>query len=96
MPKSDPQTHPDARPLRSDAVANRERVLAAAAIAVRRDGEKVPMATIADKAGVGIGTLYRHYPSRPALLAALSRRSYGLVLDLAAPSESGAARFEPA
>jgi AcrR family transcriptional regulator len=68
------------RPLRSDAAANRERVLAAAAIAVRRDGEKVPMATIADVAGVGIGTLYRHYATRSALLAALELRSYRLVL----------------
>jgi AcrR family transcriptional regulator len=39
------------------------------------------MATIADEAGVGIGTLYRHYPTRPALLAALALRSYRLVLD---------------
>ena len=38
------------------------------------------MAMIADEAGVGIGTLYRHYPTRPALLAALTRRSFGLVL----------------
>ena len=38
------------------------------------------MATIADQAGVGIGTLYRHYPTRPALLAALTRRSFNLVL----------------
>ena len=64
----------------SDAAANRERILAAATIAVRRDGEKVPMATIADEAGVGIGTLYRHYPTRPALLAALTLRSFNLVL----------------
>jgi AcrR family transcriptional regulator len=56
-------------------------VLAAAAIAVKREGEKVPMATIAHIAGVGIGTLYRHYPTRPDLLAALARRSYRLVLD---------------
>jgi AcrR family transcriptional regulator len=70
-----------ARALRSDAAANRERVLAAAAIAVRRDGEKVPMATIADEARVGIGTLYRHYPTREALLEALALRSYRLVLD---------------
>jgi AcrR family transcriptional regulator len=70
-----------ARPLRSDAAANRDRVLAAAAIAVKREGEKVPMATIAHIAGVGIGTLYRHYPTRPDLLAALARRSYRLVLD---------------
>jgi AcrR family transcriptional regulator len=38
------------------------------------------MANIADEAGVGIGTLYRHYPTRPALLAALTRRSFNLVL----------------
>jgi AcrR family transcriptional regulator len=69
------------RALRSDAAANRERVLAAAAAAVRRDGERVPMATIAEEAGVGVGTLYRHYPTRAALLAALSRRSWDLVLD---------------
>jgi AcrR family transcriptional regulator len=68
------------RPLRSDAAANRERLLAAAAIAVKRDGERVPMATIAEDAGVGIGTLYRHYPTRPALLAALVLRSLRLVL----------------
>ena len=68
------------RRLRSDAAANRERILAAATIAVRRDGERVPMATIADEAGVGIGTLYRHYPTRPALLAALTLRSFELVL----------------
>jgi AcrR family transcriptional regulator len=69
-----------ARRPRSDAAANRERILAAATIAVRRDGERVPMATIADEAGVGIGTLYRHYPTRPALLAALTLRSFHLVL----------------
>jgi AcrR family transcriptional regulator len=68
------------RRLRSDAAANRERILAAATIAVRREGERVPMATIADEAGVGIGTLYRHYPTRPDLLAALTLRSFQLVL----------------
>jgi AcrR family transcriptional regulator len=89
-----------ARPLRSDAAANRERVLAAAAIAVRRNGEKVPMARIADEAGVGIGTLYRHYPTRPALLAALAVRSYRLVLgharaaaDSDEPAPSALAQF---
>lgn len=68
------------RRLRSDAAANRERILAAATIAIRRDGERVPMATIADEAGVGIGTLYRHYPTRPDLFAALTLRSFQLVL----------------
>lgn len=93
MPKPHAETRRVARPLRSDAAANRERVLAAAAIAVRRDGEKVPMASIADEAGVGIGTVYRHYPNRPALLAALSRRSHRLVLDYA---RSAADSEEPA
>jgi AcrR family transcriptional regulator len=81
MPEPDAQTHRITRQLRSDAAANRERVLTAAAIAIRREGDKVPMASIADRAGVGIGTLYRHYPTRPALLAAVSLRSYRLVLD---------------
>jgi AcrR family transcriptional regulator len=69
------------RRLRRDAAANRERILVAATVAVRRDGERVPMARIADEAGVGIGTLYRHYPTRPALLAALTLRSFNLVLE---------------
>ncbi len=73
-----PQTNE--RTPRSDAAANRERVLAAAAVAVRREGERVPMATIAGEAGVGIGTVYRHFPTRAALLAALSQRSWDLVL----------------
>ena len=78
------------RPLRSDAAANRERLLDAAAVAIRRDGDRVPLATIAEEAGVGIGTLYRHYPSRPALLAALVLRSFRLVLGHAhTAAESG-------
>jgi AcrR family transcriptional regulator len=82
-----------ARRPRSDAGANRERFLAAATISVRRDGEKVPMATIADEAGVGIGTLYRHYPTRPALVSALTLRSFHLVL---AHGRAAALSDEPA
>jgi AcrR family transcriptional regulator len=76
------------RELRADAVANRDRVLAAAAIAVRREGEAVPMATIAAEAGVGIATLYRSYPSREALLGALTEQSFGLVLKAAQHAEN--------
>ncbi len=68
------------RGLRRDAATNRDRVLAAAAAAVRREGAGVPLATIAADAGVGVGTLYRRYPSREALLAALTQRSFRLVL----------------
>jgi AcrR family transcriptional regulator len=89
MSKAPTHARTDARRLRSDAAANRERILAAATIAVRRDGETVPMATIADEAGVGIGTLYRHYPTRPALLAALTLRSFQLVLQHARAAAVG-------
>src|SRR6202034_2199557 len=71
------------RRLRRDAAANRDRVLAAAAAAVRREGAGVPLATIAADAGVGVGTLYRRYPSRQALLAALTHRSFQLVVGAA-------------
>jgi AcrR family transcriptional regulator len=71
------------RELRRDAADNRDRVLAAAAAAVRREGTAVPMATVAADAGVGVGTVYRHFPSREALLAALTHRSFRLVLDAA-------------
>jgi AcrR family transcriptional regulator len=81
MSEAPTQTQHSPQRLRSDAAANRERVLAAATIAVRRDGERVPMAAIAEQAGVGIGTVYRHYPTRSALLAALTLRSFRLVLD---------------
>jgi AcrR family transcriptional regulator len=71
------------RKLRRDATINRDRVLAAAAAAIRREGAGVPLATIAADAGVGVGTLYRRYPSRRALLAALTHRSFQMVLEAA-------------
>jgi AcrR family transcriptional regulator len=84
---------PPSRPPRRDARANAERLLAAAVTAMLREGRRVPMATIAEEAGVGVGTLYRHYPDRDALLAALTERSFRLVLALA---EDAAERDEPA
>lgn len=71
-----------ARRPRRDAEANRERVLAAAASAMMREGRHVPLATIAAEAGVGIGTLYRKYPDRNALLQALEHRAYGLLTEI--------------
>jgi AcrR family transcriptional regulator len=68
------------RDLRRDAAQNRDRVLTAAAAAVRGAGPGVPMATVAAQAGVGVGTVYRHFPSREALLSALTRRSFQMVL----------------
>jgi AcrR family transcriptional regulator len=88
-----PKAQSNARGLRSDAAVNRESILAAATIGVRRDGEKVPMSSIAEQAGVGIGTLYRHYPTRRALLAALTVRSFQRVL---AHARAAALSDEPA
>jgi AcrR family transcriptional regulator len=73
-------SRPADRPPRKDATRNRERVLDAAVELVRREGEKVPMARIAEQAGVGVGTVYRHFPSRQALLGALVHRSFGLAV----------------
>ena len=80
------------RRVRSDALVNAERVLAAAVTAVLREGSQVPMGTIAAEAGVGIGTLYRRYPNREALLEALTLRAFRLVLQCAENAEN---RGEP-
>jgi AcrR family transcriptional regulator len=87
------RVHPAARQPRKDALRNRERVLDAATELVRRDGEKVPMAQIAERAGVGVGTVYRHFPTREELLGALVHRSFGLAVDnaRAAAAHSGSA-----
>jgi AcrR family transcriptional regulator len=68
-----------ARRPRRDAELNRERVLAAAAAVMLRDGRHAPIAAIAAEAGVGVGTLYRSYADRQALLHALEHRAYGLL-----------------
>jgi AcrR family transcriptional regulator len=57
---------PDA-PMRADARRNRERLLAAATSAFAEHGADAPLEDIARSAGVGIGTLYRHFPTRLAL-----------------------------
>ena len=65
--------HP-ARPLRADARRNYERLLTAAAAAfAEHDADDTSLEEIARRAGVGIGTLYRHFPTRQALLEAVYR-----------------------
>jgi AcrR family transcriptional regulator len=67
------------RPLRADARRNRERILAAATAAFAADGLSVPLDEIARQAGVGPGTLYRHFPAKEALWeAVLHDRLQGL------------------
>jgi AcrR family transcriptional regulator len=60
-----------ARPKRADARRNYEKVLVAAREAFAEGGESTALEEIARRADVGIGTLYRHFPNRQALLEAL-------------------------
>jgi AcrR family transcriptional regulator len=61
------------KPLRADAQRNRTRLLEAAVHAFSQDGPEVTLDCIAKDAGVGIGTLYRHFPTRESLVDAAYR-----------------------
>ena len=69
--------------LRADARRNREGLLSAAGDAFRRDGVGASLDEIARAAGVGIGTLYRHFPTRNDLVAALVQVDLERVAQLA-------------
>src|SRR3954469_16264226 len=79
------------RPKRADARRNYEKVLAAARAAFAEGGESTALEEIARRAGVGIGTLYRHFPNRQALLEALYADEVEEVCRLAAGQLDGAA-----
>jgi AcrR family transcriptional regulator len=74
----------DARPVRVDAQRNRDRLLDAAGRAFSQDGPEVTLDAIAKDAGVGIGTLYRHFPTREALVEATYRNELARLCDAAA------------
>lgn len=67
-PRARPNTP---RPLRADAQLNRERLVDVARAAFAAADAAVPLESIARRAGVGIGTLYRHFPTREALVEAV-------------------------
>ena len=58
---------------RADAERNREKLLEATSALVKEGQSELSLAAVAERAGVGIGTLYRHFHNRDALLAALYR-----------------------
>ena len=76
-----PEAAPDesARPQRADARRNRDLLLAAAAEVYDERGIDASLEEIARRAGVGIGTLYRHFPTRDAVTEAVYRREVGLL-----------------
>src|SRR6202167_2658482 len=68
---------------RADAVRNRERVLEAAKSVFSAGGADASLEAVARRAGVGIGTLYRHFPTRETLFEAVYRREVEQLADLA-------------
>src|ERR1700678_4803727 len=72
-----------ARRPRADGLRNRERVLEAAKAVFSTGGTNGSLEAVARHAGVGIGTLYRHFPTREALFEAVYRREVEQLVDLA-------------
>ncbi|HTJ02733.1 MAG TPA: TetR family transcriptional regulator [Methylovirgula sp.] len=87
---SDPEAK--ARKPRADAQRNRERLLGVAKAAFRARGAEISLDDLAKEAGVGIGTVYRHFPTRDALLEAVYRAE---VTELAATAERLARSHPP-
>jgi AcrR family transcriptional regulator len=81
------------RPMRADARRNRDAVLVAAADAFAEHGVEASLEDIARTAGVGVGTLYRHFPTREALVFGVYQRE---VEQLAASAPELAASLDPA
>jgi AcrR family transcriptional regulator len=68
---------------RADAIRNRERVLEAAKSVFSQGGPEASLEAVARRAGVGIGTLYRHFPTREDLYEAVYRREVEQLVELA-------------
>ena len=79
------------KPLRADARRNREKVLHAAAAAFAESGLDAQIEDIARRASVGVGTVYRHFPTKEALVAALAEAHFEQLADIveAASREGG-------
>ena len=69
--------------MRADAQRNNDNLLTAAVAAFSERGVEVSLEDVARRAGVGIGTLYRHFPTRDALIEAVYRREVELMCDAA-------------
>ena len=75
------ESKPDERPLRADARRNRERILQAARTACAEHGASVQIDDVARGAGVGVGTVYRHFPTKDALIEALVAEKFRVTSD---------------
>jgi len=79
---------------RADAIRNRERVLEAAKAVFSQGGPEAGLEAVARQAGVGIGTLYRHFPTREALYESVYRHEVEQLVELAKHLEAGTAPVE--
>jgi AcrR family transcriptional regulator len=79
---------------RTDALRNRDRLLEAARTVFSAGGAEASLEAVAKTAGVGIGTLYRHFPTREALFEAVYRREVQQLADLAKRLEKEAEPIE--
>jgi AcrR family transcriptional regulator len=78
----------DQRTLRADARRNRERIISAGRELFALEGPQVQMDEIATHAGVGIGTVYRHFPTKEALLTAMVRDRFRAFVEIARVAEA--------
>jgi AcrR family transcriptional regulator len=76
-----PDTQTAAKPVRADKARNRERILVAARDAFGTRGIETQMDDVAAGAGVGVGTVYRHFPTKEALMGELVRQKFELILE---------------
>ena len=83
---------PAEKALRADAQKNRDKLIKAAGLAFFQHGIDTSLEEIAERAGVGIGTLYRHFPTREHLVEVVYRRE---VEDLCQAAETLAKRHPP-
>ena len=74
-------TNETAKNVHADAVRNRARVLEAAEEVFGSEGLAVPIDEIAERAGVGVGTIYRHFPTKEALFEAIVLNHFERLLD---------------
>lgn len=97
MPSKARVTSEQPRPLRADAERNRRRVLEVAQHVFAKSGVNVPIDEIAKAAGLGVGTLYRHFPTKEALVVAIVCEDMGEstknIREAAASGEAAGEKF---
>jgi AcrR family transcriptional regulator len=81
-PQSSSNVRDPERPERADKARNRVRILAAASEAFAECGIDTQMVDVAARAGVGVGTLYRHFATKEALMVALVERKFERILEV--------------